>query len=1072
MVDFSSILADFLNHGELPFTGREEEVERILSFWQDTLKAVSLRILLIEGEAGVGKSRLVEETIPHIEKAGGVVLHLKLRPESSRSLIPLLAEALWRPTSLRSLLRKDPKNNREEVIHRLRRLCRLRRTLLIIEDIHLLQGDNLSEFSLILNALADDPLALLFPSRPISQKTRSTIEAWLTERLELTGLNHEEVQLLSTKLFGSEGSGDAVETLANTTFGNPLALRGALRGALRQETIRRDHDGAWQVDDRFNTVIERSADSITDGLAAHLTPEERRAAITLAHLGEVFAHETAEGLLGEDGDHLLQRLLFKGILVYSVTTVTPLPHPEMQRSNKPPISFTHTLVHQRFLEDVEYQPSTLLNKLIDLPPLYSIVPFEILNRESCVTRDDDVLHKIMIKGIEICMRLLERYEIELAEQLFRLIEKKVLSIDEKSESALRLKLELFDCRIHLDQNKHSPEYQQSIQEFVEITTDLHSEKLVQYRLRALGQAYISKFISDIQTLTPPNSPQFREFEKEIDELASTFPNLLCSGGYTSHLYFRILRLRRVDAEKFLNYEKTLEGYLETCRASEDVSQGFKQILFIHFLSVVTTKEEFHKRQEWIKEAEQFHLFIPFHLPWIFAQFRLLANTGKFSQALSLIQTAKHRDKTGFSVNQFLWSHCLIICKVALGQPLHQTQADFAILEQNGTADPIIRARMVLLLTVVLIMRGEREWGHDLYNTVIDTIPDQDSTLSSLVDRVLNTEESSTIEIRLEDKVVSPPITIVHYLRLLLHLQLIDSNGNDLKNLQQEHQVITNALSWLYEHSLPHVMDELLKTYGGYLKQQEIKEWEQKIRTLSSTTIHLYLPQERQDDRINLSLFGTIDFSLSNNESLFRPRGERLRRLIGAVTANVLLDRPLKRSEFLRLVTDGMEDRKRATDMVNMTISRLRSSLERSDIVLADKDVPYFNQELVTIDIQEIQQLLREAEKAAQNNELMKATPLLLNALQLWKGEVPFPTLYDEFFENLREEFETRIRSVSLAITEQLFHEEDYVGASEILELLYEYMPEDEEVGESLVIALQQLGKQVEAGRVRENLTNA
>ena len=136
---------DFLNHGTLPFVGRQSEQERIVRFWHPGDEDRSeLRIALLVGEAGSGKSRLIEETLPLIEGAGGAVVHARLRPEGSVSLAPLISSGIDRSLSARELCQKRPDESMSAAIATLRRLCSLRRTMLVIEDIHLHSPGQLS----------------------------------------------------------------------------------------------------------------------------------------------------------------------------------------------------------------------------------------------------------------------------------------------------------------------------------------------------------------------------------------------------------------------------------------------------------------------------------------------------------------------------------------------------------------------------------------------------------------------------------------------------------------------------------------------------------------------------------------------------------------------------------------------------------------------------------------------------------------------------------------------------------------------------------------------------------------
>src|SRR5687767_15989375 len=128
-------LTDFLNHGTLPFIGRAHEIERLTGFWRGVYQATELRAMLLTGEAGVGKSRLLGEVIARIVAAGGSVVHVKLYPEATASFLSLVAHALWHPDAGRSILAAEPEAEFAMVGVALQRLARLRPTIIVVEDI-------------------------------------------------------------------------------------------------------------------------------------------------------------------------------------------------------------------------------------------------------------------------------------------------------------------------------------------------------------------------------------------------------------------------------------------------------------------------------------------------------------------------------------------------------------------------------------------------------------------------------------------------------------------------------------------------------------------------------------------------------------------------------------------------------------------------------------------------------------------------------------------------------------------------------------------------------------------------
>ncbi len=221
---------------------------------------------------------------------------------------------------------------------------------------------------------------------------------------------------------------------------------------------------------------------------------------------------------------------------------------------------------------------------------------------------------------------------------------------------------------------------------------------------------------------------------------------------------------------------------------------------------------------------------------------------------------------------------------------------------------------------------------------------------------------------------------------------------------------------------------------------------------------LFRPEPTEQGRSRLTMFGAVRFLPSPDAPPTLPRGRRLKTLLGVMVANETLARPLGRDA---------EDPRHARDIVNKTVSRLREGLGNADLILTDGETPRLNREVLDIDILEALQAVARARQALRRRALMKAMEEVCKALDLWNGEVPYPTLYDEFFESLREEFELAVRDAVLLLAQGLIDEGDYAGAQGLLRRLHVITPEDAEAGELLVRALEADGRKVEAMRARQ-----
>jgi class 3 adenylate cyclase/predicted ATPase len=197
-----------LRSGTTPLVGREEELDQLLAAWRQA-KTGEGRVVLISGEPGIGKSRLVAELAqrvepeqhirlryfcsPHhqdsvlypivsrLERAGNFArddtaeekrakLNTLLGPAAaSADEIELIAELLSLPNSIANL-NFTPQRKRQRLldalVHQLEGLTRGGPVLIVFEDAHWSDASSRELLGLIINRVKDLPIALTVTFRP------------------------------------------------------------------------------------------------------------------------------------------------------------------------------------------------------------------------------------------------------------------------------------------------------------------------------------------------------------------------------------------------------------------------------------------------------------------------------------------------------------------------------------------------------------------------------------------------------------------------------------------------------------------------------------------------------------------------------------------------------------------------------------------------------------------------------------------------------------------------------------------------------------------------------------------
>ncbi|MCC7437655.1 MAG: ATP-binding protein [Armatimonadetes bacterium] len=200
------------------FVGRAAELSRLMEFCTETDLASALRIAMLCGDAGIGKSALIEQLIPRLSAKNITVIHAKIYPDSAFSPLLVLAQSLSASAALSKLVENQSAGANVLVPGSLRRIARLRRSVIIIEDTHLMPSEAMEEFSTILTAIADEPVAMILATRPGVHPANSIAARWIVEQFPLLGLQAAEVQEYLEQSFDPKVSQEATRILCKTTL--------------------------------------------------------------------------------------------------------------------------------------------------------------------------------------------------------------------------------------------------------------------------------------------------------------------------------------------------------------------------------------------------------------------------------------------------------------------------------------------------------------------------------------------------------------------------------------------------------------------------------------------------------------------------------------------------------------------------------------------------------------------------------------------------------------------------------------------------------------------------------------
>lgn len=349
----------------LPLVGREEPLRRLAHRLHETMAGES-QLVLIGGEAGVGKTRLLEELAAMAAQRSVATLRGNFAGEGAFPLHGFgeLVQDFFRPGRAGSwregpprladlaadLLRlfpflqevpalreaggtPDPGLSGEagertrvyELIARvLLRLADGRPLVALLEHLHVSEM-GAEALGYLLRRLGPSPVLIAATYRgselgrqhPLAQMLRGS-EDPRVERLLVGPLDSEEHQeLLASLLPGSDLTDEVTRKLFESSEGNPFFTQELVRWLLESGDLKRQGDGPWHLSPSAVVGHESLPETIRQAVDARLDslPDPARRVLAAASvLGRSFEFADLEGVVEADLDEAVDTLVEEGLL--------------------------------------------------------------------------------------------------------------------------------------------------------------------------------------------------------------------------------------------------------------------------------------------------------------------------------------------------------------------------------------------------------------------------------------------------------------------------------------------------------------------------------------------------------------------------------------------------------------------------------------------------------------------------------------------------------------------------------------------------------------------------------------
>jgi DNA-binding SARP family transcriptional activator len=292
----------------LPLAGREQDFRELTTLWQGSVASRRTSVAIVRADAGIGKTRLVEELMARVALEGGATLRVR-GAEADRvspwsGLIGLARGGLLDATGIaaapatvhaafaahiaewgdrfRAAAREEPAPLARAFTELVRSAADEQPVLVVADDAHFLDLESLQALASLPRDVPQAPILLLLTAEPINpSETLDTLQARLGRdvpgvTLSLGPLPHEALRGLSRAVFPEYGD-EALERLtrrvAADSAGVPLLAVDILHAVSAGLDLDRE-SGFWPAP--YHTLTQSSPGDLPDTVRSAIRIGYRR----------------------------------------------------------------------------------------------------------------------------------------------------------------------------------------------------------------------------------------------------------------------------------------------------------------------------------------------------------------------------------------------------------------------------------------------------------------------------------------------------------------------------------------------------------------------------------------------------------------------------------------------------------------------------------------------------------------------------------------------------------------------------------------------------------------------------